>query len=236
MGNSKWYFGPIEDVWWTDTGDIETIDLGRKSMVVSEDLLRTSKQLELGYGFIVSFDHGGGLGVRIRTSIGGDEVLAERHDALLTQLHEGRPVSFAQDSALAWAVPLESVPARGDTGLNYATTSPFALYEGIDDPTNHAVCIIQSALPQLRRELVELDAIDTGEMVVSTTRPLVQQYDKTDDIDRLPILRPEYFLPFLRLVPGQQGILKQKSGLGWVFDASFVVDVEREHDTIGHVT
>ncbi len=243
---SRWYYpATTTEQWWLDSDDFEEINLTPSSIVkalIQYDPMRTVERVKLGWGYGETFVHGGGQRVRISYSLGGDEDTFDRHMALVSTLREGREVSFAQNQIDTWAVGLAagSFAERGDTILSYTATSIFTEYASKDDPAANTVCVVQSALPELHRELVETGTVNTGLKVVGITgrgshTGLVYDYTLTDDVNRNPILRPQFFFPFLRLAPGQKNICRQVDGLHYEFDAWFMVDVEFEHRWIGVV-
>jgi hypothetical protein len=239
MGAAWWFPASNSATWWTDPEDFEEISLGTTRGMLTYDPLRTAERLELGHGLGTHFLHGGGQRVRIQYSMGGDEDLADRHVAMVSALREGKPVSYAQETNHAWALPLDD-PDRGETVLPYLAGNPFSDYATVTEAGSATRCLIQSALPELRREIVDLVSADSGANTMTIAglgshTGLVKSYLTTDDQDRNPWIRPVDFLPFLRLVPGQGNILRQVNGMPWAFDAWFLCDVGLEAEHIGFV-
>lgn len=233
---SHWWFpGTSEERWWESSDDYETIDLGFQVMV-DYDPLRTVQRMDQGYGYGVPFVQGGGERVRISYKMGELERLADKHMALLSVLREGGAVSFSNLVATAWAVALPESLDRGDTVFAYET-SPFTEYTAFS-PVIGAECIVQSSSPELRRELVTVSDVGGGDVTLTglgSHTGLVQSYLTFQDQEWRPILKPRYFFPFLRMVPGQDYPVRQINGTSWAFDAEFTIDVRMEHRYIGFV-
>lgn len=240
MSGALWRFpATTTHSWWLDVDDYESIDLGFSAMI-AYDPLRTAERLELGHGYGEHFLHGGGQKVHIAYSMGENEDLADEHVALVSALREGKPVSFSQSLAETWAVPLTD-PDRGETALVYPATNPFAAYDGITNPLANDHVLIQSPLPELRREIIDIGSVNTGTATVtfttgSTNGGLVYGYTTQEDVVLRPWIRPLYFFPFVRLIPGQRAILRQEQGMPWTFDAWFLCDIGLEQDEIGGAT
>lgn len=233
------YPATTSETWWLSSSDFQTIRTTYQAMV-AYDPLRTAERVKLGYGYGETFIHGGGQKVRISYSMGEDEDLADEHVALVSQLREGHPVSFAQYVTDLWAFPLDSGTGRTSTAGHYtAATNPFTnYYVPIVAPVNGTTCIVQSSLPELKREVIKLTAVNTGTRTVTiegrgTHGGLVYTYSTTTDMGLRPFIRPMYFFPFLRLMPGQSAILRQEQGMPWSFDAWFTCDVGMESEVIG---
>lgn len=234
MANAKFYFGPTSTTWWDTAADIETIDLLSRAVVVDFGSTRASEQAMGGDGSVNVYPRGGGLQVRIAMHIGEREDLAESLFALESHLKEGGLCSFTRDATEAWAVQVAEAVARGEAALTYLD-SIFDTYESITDPVDAAHCILQSPPPELKREIVTVGStalnvaqivgrgVDAGAVYAHGQIPAAYN----------PILRPTYFYPFLRLLPGQRALVTQPDGTAFRFDARFRVDVEREHAVIG---